>query len=202
MPTVNFGDVAAEVSADSFEVRTQMLPAIFPKKFWTTYDNNPADVLNPTPVDWVCWGKRGDKDYQKEEKVSRVQRDMRQHWQVIKPYYEHWKTGQELPVNGVPLKELPGVTEDMLERFRQLHIRTIEDASQMGEEAIHKIGFGARDLKERATVWLQKRPNRETDSKVTALEAKLAEALSMLQAVQVPKKRGRKPKAQVKEAAE
>ncbi len=179
---------------NSLEIRSDMLPQIFPKRFYTTFDNNPADILDPIPTDWVIWGKKGDKGYEMVEKIDRVRKGMASHWHVIKPYYEHWKTGQEVPENGTQLSQLPGMTPDMIDRCQQIHIRTIEDAAQMGEEAIFKIGFGARALKERAQAWIAQRPNRVTDDRIGALEAKLAEAMKALEMANAPKKRGRKPK--------
>lgn len=186
----------ANPNPTSLEIRSEMLPQIVPKRFWTVYADNPADVLNPIPEDWVCWAKKGDKGSECEERVDRVKKHLRAHWQVIEPFYRHWKTGQLPPETGTPLEKLPGMTPDLLDKCRQLHIRSIEDAAEMGEDAIYRIGFGARGVKDRAKAFLIKQPNIETDNRIEALEAKLAEAMKALEAANTPKKRGRKPKVQ------
>jgi len=213
---MNINGVEVEALAEgSFEQRAQERPAVVPVKFWTTYENNPADILNPIAKDWVRWAKRGNKGAETVDKVERIRKHDKAIWEVIKPYYEHWKGGREAPVNGTPLEKLPGMTEEMLERFRALHLRSIEDAASMTEGDMERIGFGARDVKERAKAYLERNPHQATQAAVAAtngevktLKQQVAALTAMLMQNQgskgeavpdevteeAPKRRGRPPK--------
>lgn len=180
--------------AGSLEARSEQAPAIYPVKFWTEYKNGP-DPLNPIPEDWVRWAKRGGGAFECNEKIARIRKD-RAKWAVIQPYYDHWKTGQEAPVKGVPLDKLPGMTSEMVERFKLLHLRSIEDAAQMTEGDLEKIGLGARDIRERAKAYLERMPREQTNEDVADLKRQLAELQAMLAGGEPPKRRGRPPKTE------
>lgn len=68
--------------------------------------------------------------------------------------YERWKSGQELPVEGSPLKTWPLLTPAELKSLLQLGFRTVEDLSTINAEQQKAIGMGAIALQVRAQKWL------------------------------------------------
>jgi hypothetical protein len=74
--------------------------------------------------------------------------------QVYKGAYENFKQGREAPVIGTDLRNWPNVTPSQLKVLRELQVRTIEDLAVANEETLHRIGMGARALKEKAIEYL------------------------------------------------
>lgn len=70
------------------------------------------------------------------------------------PYYQAWKEGIDPPTNGSSLKGWPLITPAQIKNCHELGIRSVEDLSQMNEEAMRRLGMGARSLKDKANTWL------------------------------------------------
>lgn len=68
--------------------------------------------------------------------------------------YAQWKDGQEIPLEGTPLANWPGLAPSMLKTLNSINIRTVEDLANANEEAIHRMGMGGRALKARAQAFL------------------------------------------------
>jgi len=187
---MNINGVEVTPVAGSLEMRGQDSPAIFPKKFWTEFVNG-SDPLNPTPVDWVTWAKKGGGAFEMNEKISFISKHKPAIWTIIKPYYDHWKTGQTAPIHGVPLAQLPGMPPEVVDRYRQLHLLSIEDVAQMTEGDVEKIGLGARDVRERAKLYLQTKPQQQASDDVAALKAQLA---ALQEQMNKPKNKGGRPR--------
>lgn len=85
--------------------------------------------------------------------------------------YADWKSGHETPENGTPLAMWPAINPGQLRTLRDLKFRTVEDLAQANEEAIRRMGMGARELKQKAENWLQVASNQgKVVEKVTAME--------------------------------
>lgn len=69
--------------------------------------------------------------------------------------YEHWKRGEELPVNGTPIKGWPLLSAAVQSNIIAANIRTVEDLAVCNGEALQRIGMGAVDLKQKAEAWLK-----------------------------------------------
>lgn len=65
-----------------------------------------------------------------------------------------YKEQQEIPENGTPVKNWPAVSPSQVKMLLDLNIRTVEDLAQATEEALNRIGMGARALKSKAQAWL------------------------------------------------
>lgn len=72
-----------------------------------------------------------------------------------KSNYKLWKDGQDIPVDGTPLKEWPGLSPAQLKNFNNINVRSVEDVASANEETLARMGHGARDLKKRAAAWLK-----------------------------------------------
>lgn len=95
--------------------------------------------------------------------------------QSIRAMYEAWKQGQELPVDGYPVKNWPVLSPAQVQTFLDIGIRTVEDVAGMNEEAIHRIGMGARNLKQRAQEWLSSADKGKSSEEINALKIKNTE---------------------------
>lgn len=84
--------------------------------------------------------------------------------------YEAWKRDEEPPLMGTPLREWVGLSQTHFRQLRDLRLLTVEDVAAMNEEALARIGMGARQLKQRAVDWLETARNQGvTAEKLSAL---------------------------------
>lgn len=131
----------------------QGAPRIRVTKFWTAYEDVPGKPGDPRAVDWCEWVKVGGNGATTQEKVARL-RQNELLWPVIERAYDHWKKGQEEPVDGTPLAAWAGVNADQADRLKLMHIRTVEDVSALTDADLEKIGMGARSLREKARAFV------------------------------------------------
>ena len=68
--------------------------------------------------------------------------------------YKRWKAGQEIPVQGTPIKTWPVLSPSQVGALIAVHVRTVEDLSTLNDEGLRRIGMGAIDLKQKAQAWL------------------------------------------------
>lgn len=97
--------------------------------------------------------------------------------------YKAFLDGAEQVKTGTPLERLPGVTPSMALMLRNLHIRTIEDLSEIGDNVLPNVGMGGRELRTRAVDYLTNGKATQTAAaenidRLTALCEKQNEALS------------------------
>lgn len=64
--------------------------------------------------------------------------------------YEEWKKGNEIPEFGTPILTYLPFSPLQRKQLTSAGIRTLEDCAAMSEEAMRKVGAGARELKEKA----------------------------------------------------
>lgn len=129
------------------------------------------------------------------------------HASAYEESYRRWKAGQEMPVNGTPIKSWPVITPSQVETLLRVGLRTVEDLADLNDEGLRKIGMGAVELKNKAHAWMLaagdkgkltqdmaalQRTNEQLQNIVTTLTAKV-EALQneMKAAKKVPKGRKR-----------
>lgn len=72
-----------------------------------------------------------------------------------KAQYEAYKTKQEIPVEGTPIKGWPLATLAQQDACLRANIRTVEDLANCSSEAIGRIGMGAQELRNRAGKFLE-----------------------------------------------
>lgn len=109
---------------------------------------------------------------------------MAHRWEhIVKPAYDAWKSGQEIPENGTPLAAWPGVTKEQVEYLRKLAIKSVEDLAAINEATVAKLPFpNARKLPEMAKEFLGGRDKAavagelaEANERIAAMEAMLEE---------------------------
>lgn len=97
--------------------------------------------------------------------------------------YEHWKKGEEIPLEGVPIKGWPVLSLSQQKSCIEVaNIRTVEDLAACNGEALTRLGMGAHEMKQKAEAWLKAssslgivvNENSALKIKVATLEAQIA----------------------------
>lgn len=80
-----------------------------------------------------------------------------------------FKESREMPEVGTPVTSWPALSPSQVKLCLDANLRTVEEVAEATEEAIARLGMGARALKEKAKAWLD---SSNTTGKVSAeLEA-------------------------------
>lgn len=72
----------------------------------------------------------------------------------IERAYAEWQRGNEIPLNGTPVKGWGLISPAQQENLIRLNILTVEDVANMNEEGQRRVGMGALDLQRKAKAWL------------------------------------------------
>jgi len=56
--------------------------------------------------------------------------------------YQKWQNGQEVPLNGTPIKTWSAISPAQIKNLIAIGILTIEDLAQCNDEGIRRIGMG------------------------------------------------------------
>lgn len=86
--------------------------------------------------------------------------------------YEAWKQGQELPVEGTPIKGWGMLSPAEQELLVSLKIYTVESLSRINDVGMKMVGMGAMDMKGKAAAWLaQNRDKGPLTMKIASVES-------------------------------
>jgi DNA-binding helix-hairpin-helix protein with protein kinase domain len=77
-----------------------------------------------------------------------------EHDDYYKRAYQRWKSGQEIPVEGTPIKGWPVISPAQTSLLVSIGIRTVEDLASINDEVKARVGMGAGMLKNKAMAWL------------------------------------------------
>lgn len=91
-------------------------------------------------------------DLQKKAEDGRVPPDWPDRFQKL---YDFWQKGQEMPLDGTPIKGWSVLSPAQQENILNVGIFTVEDLAQLSDEAARAVGIGAVSLKQKAYAWLQ-----------------------------------------------
>lgn len=69
--------------------------------------------------------------------------------------YDLWLKGQEIPLNGTPVRTWVAATPAQQKLLISLNVLTVEDLSMANDETLARIGMGANELKRRAQDYLK-----------------------------------------------
>ena len=75
--------------------------------------------------------------------------------QMYKDAYAAWQKGEEIPVDGMPIKGWQLLSPVQQEAVIRANILTVEDLAQINGEAMTRIGMGALGLRDKAAAWLK-----------------------------------------------
>lgn len=117
------------------------------------------DIFERIAVDWF-------KSLEQKVSMGMESADNQQHFIRL---YEAWKKGEELPLEGTPIKGWPLASKAEQQRCIELHLLTVENLANCNAEATNRLGMGGQTLRNRATEWLKAR--NETGPLVARLDA-------------------------------
>jgi len=72
-----------------------------------------------------------------------------------KKAYSYFLKGQELPLEGTPIKGWGMISPAQQETLVKMHVLTVEQLAAMNDEGTRRVGIGAIELKNKATAWLK-----------------------------------------------
>lgn len=110
-----------------------------------------------------------------QDDLSSMGRLPREWAESYRKQYEAWKAGMEGPVNGFPVREWPSVNRATAEAMIAVGIASVEDLAAANEEALGRVGMGARLLQQKARAWLEAKSGGVNPEEVAALRAQLAD---------------------------
>jgi hypothetical protein len=69
--------------------------------------------------------------------------------------FEKWKRGEDVPVEGTPIKTWPVISPSVQLLVIRAGFRTVEELAGAGDAEIAQIGTGAVDTRNKARIWLE-----------------------------------------------
>lgn len=75
--------------------------------------------------------------------------------QKVKQAYAFFQQGQEIPLDGAPIKGWGVISPAQQETLIKMGILTVETLAAVNEEGLRRIGMGATELKHKADAWLK-----------------------------------------------
>lgn len=168
-------------------------PAVRVIEFTTEY-TAPENGGEVRGVDWVKWARPGVLNMAAVcEAIPRLSKPLRERgpqgqlmfrpvWLAIKPAYEAWKAGNEIPTNGTPLDAWPGVTRKQADAMRMAGVRTVEEFAGLTDNEVGSVRLpDVHGLRGRAQAFLKAKVNEaqitnalaERDAEIAALLARL-----------------------------
>jgi hypothetical protein len=132
-------------------------------------------------VDFAIVTARGSRDRVEHEIdfwLSKIDQDVKDGrippgWALQwKDAYKMWKSGQEMPEDGTPIRDWPVLSPAQTQILLSMRITTVEALASCNEESMGRIGMGGRSLRQKAIDWL----------KVSGKEGKVVEEMGALRA--------------------
>lgn len=157
--------------------------------FETVYPSPEVPISKET--DYVSFSAVGNAKYQVTRmRIVDAQRDLTGLWDVIRPHYEAWKKGEELPEHGTPLAAWNGCTAAMAKTLKSFDIRTVEDIADLTEAMVQKIGVGGLfPVRQAAKRWVEAQDTRDIadalgqkDAQIEKMQEQIAALMEMVQA--------------------
>lgn len=164
-------------------------------KFWTNYSPDGAGGMRA--VDMVAISPVGEATQSVAvHTVSRLSKVVpyergseniaallaNQRWDIVRPAYEAWKKGQEVPVTGLPLGAWPGLSPEQADAFRQAGVRTVQEIAELTDSVVARIPIpGVRDLKRTAAAFLEAADRTAVSTDLAKKDAEIAEMRAQLE---------------------
>lgn len=88
--------------------------------------------------------------------------------------YRAWKAGLDMAAEGTPIELLVGATAQMFQ-LKSLNIHTVEQVAGLSDGQLGAVGMGGRDLRDRATRFLENKATLATVEETARKDAEMAE---------------------------
>lgn len=90
-----------------------------------------------------------------------------------KEAYEAFKADREPPLHGTSIRYMTVLSPAQIDLCLNFGVRAIEDLASANEETLHRLGMGARALKQKAVEWLESaKSSGQQVAKITALQTR------------------------------
>lgn len=138
-------------------------------------------------VEWVTWAKRGSgyslNAASTTDKVARIRKTHPDLWAAIEPAYNQWKKGQSVPDGETSLAVTALFTRQQIEMLKALHVTSVEQLAKLTDSDLRNLGMGGNELRQKARHFVNNHADTakvatllaERDSKIEAMQARLAE---------------------------
>lgn len=118
------------------------------------------------------------EDWLRDLEVAVHQERFPQAWlNAYKQAYKSWCETREVPEFGIPVTTWPAVSPAQVRMLLDLNLRTVESVAEATEEALGRMGMGARALKAKAQAYIDASKG---DGKVSAQLDKLRQQVDEL----------------------
>lgn len=96
--------------------------------------------------------------------------------QKIENQYRLWKQGEEMEVEGTPLRNWPVISPGQLKMCTELHILSVEMLASAADDTIERLGMGGFNLRQRARDWVSQANDKglQNAAQLEAARAELA----------------------------
>lgn len=115
-------------------------------------------------VDYIIVVPSGGKDefvkpvdeYFRQKRREVIEKRFRADWlEHYEKAYKAWTAGNEIPLNGTPIKEWPVATPADVAQCHAANVMTVEDLAEANDTALNAIGMNARNLQRKARAWFE-----------------------------------------------
>lgn len=90
--------------------------------------------------------------------------------------YEAYKSGQEEPEFGTPLRNWPNIGPAQIKACNSANVRTVEELAELNDSGLEMLGMGARGLQNKARAYLESAKDHGVIAeKVGELESRLSD---------------------------
>lgn len=181
-------------------------PSIIVLGFETKMEKDHKTGLRTRPVDYVTFAPRHSPtqtairervafmdpanlrlDFEDDENGSQKVNFIRARWDAIKPAYDAWKEGKEVPLDGIPLAAWPTVSEAQIDEFRKHGIKTVQDVAGITDGIIPRIQLpNVRGLRDEAKMFLESTDKASLANRVSEQQStidQMAEEMAAMRAL-------------------
>lgn len=102
------------------------------------------DIFKSKATNWIA-------DLKLQAETSRIPREWVEQYEK---QYKAWKNGQELPLEGTPIRGWGVLSPAQQEMITRSNVLTVEDLANLNEEGLRRLGMGALQLKTKAVAWV------------------------------------------------
>jgi len=110
-------------------------------------------------------------------------------WAQIKPAFDAWLNGQQMPAYGIPISAWPALQPEQIAAFQAAGIRSIEDVRDLHDSQFGSVKLpNIRDLKRLAASYLEgldankaAQAQEAMQSQINGLQEQLAAAMALLE---------------------
>ena len=103
------------------------------------------DVFPKKALEWLAQNDR-------DAELGRMPKEWADRYRKM---YEAWKAGQEMPLEGTPIKDWGVLSPTQREILLRANVLTVEDLAAINDEGMRRFGMGAGELKSKASAWLR-----------------------------------------------